>query len=234
MKKEYEVFLQKCSILLAEDEESVAESFKKVLLLYVGKVYLAANGEEAYALYKESRPDIIITDIKMSKTNGLELIKKIRKENRNIPIIVTSAYTDQDLLLESIKLSLVEYIVKPIKGSDLIRLLEECAKILSNESVGIVEFNNISSYDYDNKIFNYKDEKVALTQKEVIFFEFLLAHRGNLVTKRSLEDELYIYKEASPTALKNLVFKLRKKIGVDIIKTVGKLGYMIENLQKKN
>ncbi len=227
MKKEYEMFLQKCSILLAEDEKNVADSFKKVLLLYVGKVYLATNGEEAYTLYKKFRPDIMISDIKMQKLNGLELIKKIRKENHNIPIIVTSAYTDQDFLLESIKLSLVEYIVKPIKENDLIRLLVECTKILFNEPTGTVKFNDMSFYDYDNKTFNYKDKKVPLTQKEVIFFELLLLHRGNLVTKKSIEDKLYIYKEASPTALKNLVFKLRKKIGTDIVKTMGKLGYMI-------
>ncbi len=227
MKEEYEILLHKSSILLAEDDENVRESFKKVLLLYVGEVYEASDGEKAFELYKKNHPDILITDVKMPKLNGLELIKKIRDENKTLPIIVTSAYTDQDLLLESIKLSLVEYIVKPIKGSDLTRLLNQCAKILLEQSKTIIKINENSFYDYNNKTFSHDEKKTILTHKEVEFFEILLAHRGNLVTKQSIEDKLYIFEEAPPSALKNLVFKLRKKLGTNHIKTIGKLGYMI-------
>lgn len=228
MIEKYEIILNKSSILLAEDEENVRESFKRILLLYVDEVYVAANGEEAYALYKEHNPDILITDVKMPKLNGLELIKKIRQNDNETPIIVTSAYTDQNFLLESIKLSLVEYVVKPIKESDLNRLLQECAKILLEKTDTKIKLNATCTYDYDNKIFTCKDNTTLLTHKEVEFFEILLAHRGNLVTKHSIEDKLYIYEEAPPSALKNLVFKLRKKLGNNVVQTVGKLGYMID------
>ena len=228
MDDKYEILLKKSSILLAEDEDNVRESFKKVLLLYVDKVYPASNGEEAYELYTKYHPDIIITDIKMPKINGLELIKKIRERDNETPIVVTSAYTDQELLLESIKLSLVEYIIKPIKEKELNRLLLECAKKLYEKSETTIPIDEKSSYDFENKIFIHNDKSINLTQKEVEFFEILLAHRGNLVTKQDIEDKIYIYEEAPPSALKNLVFKLRKKLTTDTIKTVGKLGYMIE------
>ncbi|MFK5881267.1 MAG: response regulator [Sulfurospirillum sp.] len=228
MDEKYEILLNKSSILLAEDEDNVRESFKKVLLLYVDTVYTAKDGEVAYNLYNKHHPDIIITDIKMPKINGIELIKKIRPKNPDIPIIVTSAYTDQELLLESIKLSLVEYVVKPIKEKDLNRLLKECAQKLYESSETVASIEKDSSYDFENKIFIHKNKSIPLTQKEVEFFELLLAHKGNLVTKQDIEDKIYIYEEAPPSALKNLVFKLRKKLGTDIIKTVGKLGYTIE------
>ncbi|MGB6329579.1 MAG: response regulator transcription factor [Halarcobacter sp.] len=228
MTEKCEIKLNKCSILLAEDEEKLRESFKKVLLLYVEKVYLAKDGEEALELYSKFNPDIIITDLKMPKLNGLDLIKIIRKENQLIPIIVTSAYTDKNFLLESIKLSLVEYVVKPIREANLSELLESCANILLKNSKTIIQIQNQYSYDYDNKIFTNKDYNLILTSKEVDLFELLLAHKGSLVTKNTIEDKLYIYEEAPPSALKNLVFKLRKKLKVDIIKTVSRLGYMIE------
>jgi len=226
--EKYEIVLKKSSILLAEDEDNLRESFKKVLLLYVDKVYDASNGEEAYELYNKNHPDIIITDVKMPKINGLEFIKKVRKSNQKTPIIVTSAYTDQKLLLESIKLSLVEYVVKPIKESVLNRFLQECAKVLIEEADTLVKLNETCSYDYENKTFTCRDVATVLTHKEVEFFEILLAHRGNLVTKQSIEDKLYIYEEAPPSALKNLVFKLRKKMDADTIKTINKLGYTID------
>lgn len=228
MREKYEIKLNKCSILLAEDEENLRESFKKVLLLYVDKVYLAADGMEALNLYNKHKPDIIITDLKMPKLNGLDLIKKIRSENQLIPIIVTSAYTDKNFLLESIKLSLVEYVVKPMSSVNLSKLLESCVDILLKNSKTIIQLENQCFYDYDNKIFTYKDYNLMLTNKEIDLFELLLAHRGNLVTKVVIEDKLYIYEEAPPSALKNLIFKLRKKLKVDIIKTVSRLGYMIE------
>lgn len=228
MTEKCEIILQKSSILLAEDEDSLRESFKKVLLLYVDKVYTAADGEEALELYYKHQPDILITDLKMPKLNGLDLIKTIRKENETIPIIVTSAYTDQNFLLESIKLSLVEYAVKPIREINLSELLESCANILLKHSHPVIDLGKECHYDYENKSVTCKKNNILLTNKEVEFLEILLAHRGNLVTKNEIEDKLYIYEDAPPSALKNLVFKLRKKLPEDIVKTVSKLGYMIE------
>ena len=228
MTERCEIKLNKCSILLAEDEEKLRDSFKKVLLLYVEKVYLAKDGEEALEIYSKYKPDIIITDLKMPKLNGLDLIKIIRKENQLIPIIVTSAYTDKEFLFESIKLSLVEYVVKPIRETNLSELLESCANILLKKSKTIIKINDQCFYDYDNKTFTYKDYNLILTSKEVDLIEILLAHKGNLVTKSMLEDKLYIYEEAPPSALKNLIFKLRKKLKIDIINTVSRLGYMIK------
>lgn len=224
----YKVILKNSSLLLAEDEQNLRESFTKVLLLYVGKVYTAADGEEAFLLYKENHPDIIITDVKMSRLNGVDLIKRIRKENQEIPIIVTSAYTDKDFLLESIKLSLIEYTVKPIRQSELIRILEESAAVLLEKTKTVMCIDEHHAYDYTNKMLTRNSVSIALTQKEIEFLEILLAHKGNLVTRQTLEDKLYIYEEAPPSALKNLVFKLRKKIGNDLIKTIGNLGYSIQ------
>ena len=229
MLDKYEIILKNSSLLLAEDEKNLRDSFAKVLLLYVDKVYTASDGEEAFMLYTEHRPDIVITDVKMPKLNGLELIKRIRKENHDIPIIVTSAYTDKDFLLDSIKLSLVDYVVKPIKEGDLTRLLQSSANLLLEKSKTIVKINMTSFYDYTNKTFLQDNIPITLTQKEVEFIETLLAHKGNLVTRQTLEDKLYIYEEAPPSALKNLVFKLRKKITNDVIKTIGNLGYAIKD-----
>lgn len=228
MQEKYEIILSKSTILLAEDDDSIRESFKRILLLYVSEVHEANNGEEAFKLYEKYNPDILITDIKMPKLNGLELIKKIRQNDSEIPIIVTSAHTDQNFLLESIKLSLVEYVVKPMRENDLNRLLQTCAETLLNKLKTQIVLNDGASYDYDNKTFTCKGKATVLTNKEVEFFEILLAHRGKLVTKHEIEDKLYIYEEAPPSALKNLVFKLRKKLNCDVVKTVNKLGYMIK------
>jgi len=229
MKKDCELILKSSTLLLAEDDKFVRESFGRVLSLYVGNILLAKDGEEALELFEKEQPDIIITDVKMPKLNGIELIKKIREENRSIPIIITSAYSDREYLLDAIKLSLVEYIIKPMKESQLDTVLENSAKILLDNSKTKIYFDENNYYDYINKQFISNSNFISLTNKEIEFFELLLAHRGELVTKAKIEDKLYIYEEAPPSALKNLVFKLRKKLPINIIKTYGKLGYLIES-----
>ena len=228
MQRDYEIVLKSSKLLLAEDDKLVRESFGRLLSLYVDRVLFAEDGEEALILYKKEKPDILITDVKMPKLNGIELIKEIRKIDKNIPIVITSAYADREYLLDAIKLSLVEYIIKPMKESQLDTVLESIAKILIENREIKVYFDNNNYYDYKNKIFVSHNKIISLTNKEVEFLELLLEHKGELVTKAKIEDKLYIYEEAPPSALKNLVFKLRKKLPLNIIKTYGKLGYLIE------
>jgi len=227
MLNNYKTILNNSSLLLVEDDIKLQQNFAKLLKFYIQKVFVAKDGLEALDMYKKNRPDIIITDVKMPRLNGIEFIKQIRKENSKIPIVVTSAYTDQEYLLESIKLSLIDYLIKPMREEDLERILTECAKALSKNPKKIY-FNSEFFYDYTNKLFFYKDKKITLTNKEVKLIELLLSNRGNLVTKQKIEDSLYIYELAPPSALKNLIFKLRKKLPFEIIQTQGKLGYLIK------
>jgi len=229
MQDKYKTILNSSTILLVEDDKMVQNSFAKLLNFYVRDVFVANDGIEALEIYEKNHPDIIITDVKMPRLNGIEFIKKVREKDTKIPIVVTSAYTDQEYLLESIKLSLVEYLIKPMKESDLNRVLIECAKIVQKNSANknIEELEKNLYYDYINKTIIYNKEIINLTQKEVELIELLLEHRGNLVTKQKIEDKLYIYEEAPPSALKNLIFKLRRKLPINVIKTHGKLGYLI-------
>lgn len=220
--------LKNCTILLVEDEVNVRESFKKVLGLYVNKVLEAGNGAEALEVFNAKHIDIIFSDIKMPKIDGIDLIKKIRQINQEVPIVITSAYSDKNYLLESIKLSLVEYLIKPIKEDDLLRVLENCAKMVENTKQIIINLSNNVTYNYLDKACKVGEKDVVLTTNEIEFLELLLLTRGHLVIKAKIESTLYSFGEAPPSALKNLVFKLRKKIGNNVIKTQGSLGYFIE------
>lgn len=222
------IILKNSSILLVEDEVSLRQSFKKVLELYVGRVYEAGDGEEALGVFGEKSIDIIFSDVKMPKKDGIDFIKEIRLIDQKIPIVITSAYSDKNYLLESIKLSLIEYLIKPIKEEELMRVLSSCAKIVDENKQTIINISSSVMYDYMNKVCIMGKKSVNLTSKEVDFLELLLLTRGHLVPKAKIESKLYMYGEAPPSALKNLVFKLRKKIGNDAICTQGSLGYFIE------
>jgi len=118
-------------VLYAEDEESIRNIFSRVLKKIVKEVFVAEDGEEALALYKEYKPDIIITDIKMPKMTGFEMAACVRAENRAVPIVATTAHNDSEHFLEAIKLGVTSFLAKPVDMDELTRVLENVANTIA-------------------------------------------------------------------------------------------------------
>lgn len=228
MTKEEKLILKQSSVLLMEDSEDLRNKFVRLLSLFVGEVYEASNGLEGIEVFKKHSPSIIITDIETPEMNGLDFIKIIRIENKKIPIIITSAYSHKEYLLEAIKMSLVEYLIKPIELDDLTKALASAAKTISEYTLS--ERIIIDKFEYcpKNKELLVNGKTIRLSKTEGALLDLLILNRGSLVDKNLIEDTIYPNKYMSDTAIKNVVFKLRKKIGTDIIKTIDKLGYKIE------
>ena len=124
MKKE---ILKELNILYAEDENDVRVFTTKTLETLVSKVTAVENGRIGLETFQESPDDynLIITDINMPKLNGLEMCEEIRKINPNIPIVITSAHSDENFLKRSIEVGVSSYTMKPI---DLYQLIESIIK----------------------------------------------------------------------------------------------------------
>ena len=131
--------LENITVLYAEDESIIQEGITETLNLFGVNVICAKNGEECLSIFKTSNKkiDLILSDIKMPKLNGLAMIKEIRKTNKEIPIIITTAHQETSFLMESIELSVSAYVLKPIDiyklRDTLIKALEP--KILTQELI---------------------------------------------------------------------------------------------------
>ena len=101
-------------ILLVDDEEGI----RKVLgisLSDIGyKVYTAENGEEAFEIFEEVDPPIVLTDIKMPGMDGVELLRKIKATSPNTEVIMITGHGDMDLAIKSLKYEAVDFVTKPI------------------------------------------------------------------------------------------------------------------------
>jgi len=116
--------LKNVTVLYVEDEISISEEVDFLLSTKVKKVYVASNGIEGLELFKEHKPDIIVSDIEMPKMNGLDMIAEIKKEDTDTPIIVTSAFSETDKLLKAIELKVDAYLLKPINLKELLQKIE--------------------------------------------------------------------------------------------------------------
>ena len=122
------------TILFVEDEKGIRDTYVEYLKMLFSEVYEAADGEEAYEIYKQKKPQIMIIDIHMPKMNGIELLSKIRETDHSTKAIMLTAHTDTTLLLEASSLKLTKYLVKPISRSDLKEALKLVIKELTSFS----------------------------------------------------------------------------------------------------
>ena len=117
-------FLKKLNILYVEDDEKVREQISSTLTKVVKNLYIATDGQEAIDRFNELkkeniRIDAIISDINMPKVNGIEFLAKIREEDEELPFIFTTAYSEEEYLLDAIKLNATAYILKPVDFREL-------------------------------------------------------------------------------------------------------------------
>lgn len=119
--------LKGITILYAEDEASLREITLNILKGFTKKQFVAKDGAEGLDLFKTNQDeiDLIITDVNMPKMNGLEMIKEIKSINPNIPIIVATAFSNTEYLLEAIDIGVDKYVLKPIDMKKLLQIMSQ-------------------------------------------------------------------------------------------------------------
>ncbi len=225
MKKELLEKLQNLTILYAEDEDGIRKNIADSLRYYAKEVFEASDGEEAYSIYKEKKPDIILSDIHMPKMDGIELVKKIREEDSRVSIIMITAHTDKNYLLDAVELHMEKYLVKPIDLDQLLVGLEKCIDHIEKNREITLNVDSDYIYDYDNKSLRYQDRAVILNKKEMLFFEVLISNQKRMVHYEELQDKVWDEDVMTNSALRSLVRNLRKKLPTDIIYNLSGVGY---------
>ncbi len=119
------------SLLYVEDDAITREALSDFLKKVVRKLYVAENGQEGLKIFKKNHIDIVLTDIKMPIMNGLEMIKQIKKEDYDIPVIITTAYNEIEYLIDSIELGVNSFLIKPIDTNKLLKSLEKFESIIN-------------------------------------------------------------------------------------------------------
>ena len=115
----------KRSILIVEDETLIREMLKDVFMSIYQNVYTADCGISGLEVYKEKKPDLVITDIKMKKMDGLTMREKIKEIDEMQNFIVITAYSDEEHLQRTKDLGISNLLIKPIDLKNLIALTRD-------------------------------------------------------------------------------------------------------------
>jgi DNA-binding response OmpR family regulator len=228
--KELNNILKQLTILYIEDEDNIRDNVTTTLKIISKHVFDVNSVETAESILTNNKIDIIISDINLPEKNGLDFIDELRKEDKTIPIIILSAYTDLDYLLKATKLKLINYLTKPINFKILHDSLLKAVEDIIENSKYIVSFENHINYNVlHKKLYNdISNKEITLTSKELLMLDYLIEHNNRVIAHNELkiniwEDSL----DASDSALKNLLNKLRKKVGKSSISNISSVGYRI-------
>lgn len=163
-------YTKKVSILYVEDDDFIRVAFTRIMKRYSDKLFVAKDGEEGFSLYEEFKPDIIITDIEMPKINGLEMSAKIRECDLDIPIILTTAFNDEDIFLKAIDIGIDKFLVKPIDSKQLEKTLLKISKdtYLKSEAKRRIELDNLNK---NRELSLLKSKNQYMTTAQQIAFE---------------------------------------------------------------
>ncbi len=214
--------LKNKTALYVESELDVLKNIHESLRSFFKDFYTARDSEKGYNILAEKVIDVLFVDVELPKLNGIDLIKRIRKTNKDIAIIVISAYTKKDYLLEFIELKLEKYIVKPLTSKKMHLMLTKLDERFSEENTKLIADNvllnvNTAMVSFDGKKFN-------LTKKELQILQVL-------VRKKSISyDEIYALwedKVPSQNAIRSCFKKLRKKLPNKFIKNRNGVGYYL-------
>ncbi|AYJ80330.1 response regulator [Aliarcobacter cryaerophilus ATCC 43158] len=115
--------LKNINILYLEDDENLLKHTSDILEDFVANIYGVKNTIDAMKILLEKKVDVIISDILLENENGINFLKYIKSKNIQIPAILTTAHTDTNYLIESIKLKVENYLLKPINIDELLNSL---------------------------------------------------------------------------------------------------------------
>lgn len=116
-------------IILADDDLLILQGLRShIEKIGYQVIAQARDGQQALELVKELKPDLLISDVKMPLLDGMGLIKKLRAENYQIPILMLSGYDDYNYLRESMRCNAVDYLLKPINFAEFDAILQDCQR----------------------------------------------------------------------------------------------------------
>lgn len=216
-------------ILLAEDDEVIADALLRALRKSGCAVDHVANGADADAALLAQSYDVAILDLGLPRLSGIDVLKRLRARRCALPVLILTAQDGVADRVRGLDAGADDYLTKPFALPELEARVRALARRGSGSSA-LIEFARLS-YDQSERVARIAGQVVELSAREVGVLEALLLRAGRLVSKEQLIDQLCGWgEEVSSNAIEVYVHRLRKKIepsGVRIT-TVRGLGYCLE------
>jgi len=231
--------MESTRVLLVEDEVDAREILSFYLNTIFENVVVAVDGQEALEIFEENFNnnryfDLVLTDIKMPRLDGMDMIEKMLALVENQKFIIVSAYKDEEKLLKSINFRVLGYFIKPINVDNMMKILKKAkVEVLKekeeNSNKKLLKINKNYRYSLDQKLLYCDSALVKLSKKETQLLDILLRNIGKIVTIKECKVALWNDENKSDTTFRTVMKRLKDKIILnDFILSLKGQGYTIE------
>lgn len=222
------------SILIVDDERAIREMVRIGLEMAGFSCMEAAEAQEAYGKILDKRPDLILLDWMMPNTSGLELLRRLRRDDvsRNIPVIMLTAKDDEDNRIQGLDVGADDYITKPFSSRELLaRIKAVLRRSVDPEEGDAVEVAGLVLDPVSHRVF--ADSKpLDMGPTEYKLLKFFMTHQERAYSRGQLLDQVWgsnVYVEERTVDVH--IRRLRKALETDtrnygaLIQTVRGTGY---------
>jgi DNA-binding response OmpR family regulator len=201
-------------ILIVEDDKALVRGLTDNLQRENFQVVVAENGERGYELAKSGRYDVLILDLLLPKMGGLDVCRKLRAEQVEVPILMLTGKKEEVDKVLGLELGADDYLTKPFGMRELIARI----KALLRRQAGIKTTLDECSFgdvhvDFKKQEARKGKKSFEMSAKEFELLQYFVEHEGDVITRAQLLDDVWGY-EVAPTTrtVDNYVLSLRKKL----------------------
>ncbi|WP_026352513.1 response regulator transcription factor [Yoonia vestfoldensis] len=220
-------------VLLVEDNHDVGEAVERRLRMAGHIVTWNRDGQDVVAGLEDDPVDAVILDLTLPAADGIVILRQIRRQQRDLPVLVITARAEIDDKVSLLDLGADDYLVKPFDMREMEARLRALVRRPAGQFTSLVQLGDLQ-LDPGGRIVTLAGQVIDLGRREFGLLEALMAQAGRVVTRERLMSRLsHLEDGGSENALELLVSRLRRKIAgstVDVV-TVRGVGYMARVVQ---
>jgi DNA-binding response OmpR family regulator len=219
-------------IVLAEDDRQLGEGLCLGLKELGHTVDWVVDGSEAEHALSSENIDALILDLGLPKKDGLDILRKLRADGDDLPVLVLTARDTIEDRIQGLDMGADDYVVKPFDLLEVDARLRAISRRREGRSAPVITFADIT-LDPASRSLLKNGKEIPLGASEFAILESLITHQGRIMSRQALEESLYGWDEGvESNAIEVYIHHLRKKLGKDLIKTVRGVGYVIQKQAK--
>lgn len=220
-------------ILVVEDEKKVASFIKKGLQEEHYAVDIAYDGEEGLALAQINEYDLILLDIMLPKLDGMEVLRRIRRNGFGVPILILTAKDSVEDIVTGLDTGSDDYLTKPFSFAELVARVRALLRRKAKEKTDILTIGDLSLSTSTHRV-KRGTREIELTPKEYALLEYFMRNPNRILTRTLITEHVWDYHfDPETNVIDVYVNYLRKKIdqGFEkkLIHTIRGSGYMMKD-----
>ncbi len=215
-------------ILLVEDDRLIGDGLKVGLEKLGFAVDWFTDGTEGEEALYQAPYEAVVVDLGLPGLDGMEVLRRWRQCGRNEPVLILTARGDVDQRIAGLNGGADDYLGKPFALKEVQARLNALIRRRNGRPAPQLVYKNIA-LDPQTRRVTSDGKEIILSPREISLLELLLLNKNKVLSKQTIEDKIYSWdEEVQSNAVEVHIHHLRKKFGRDLVRTVNKIGYIME------